>query len=132
MKYHEVEEDPDTLAVLYRGDLEVRFITADSGALGANDYRVLLWGDNNIVVGISEAYSKDIIDEFVVDKVTKDLVSDYDVDDEIKNDMVRELAVKHLADSLDKILEELILERDIGAIEDVSFEKGIQDILDDY
>jgi len=132
MKYHEVEEDPDTLAILYRGDLEVRFITADSGALGANDYRVLLWGDNNIVVGISEAYSKDIIDEFVVNKVTKDLVSDYDVDDEIKNDMVRELAVKHLADSLDKILEELILERDIGAIEDVSFEKGIQDILDDY
>ena len=132
MKYHEVEEDPDTLAILYRGDLEVRFITADSGALGANDYRVLLWGDNNIVVGISEAYSKDIIDEFVVDKVTKDLVSDYDVDDEIKNEMVRELAVKHLADSLDKILEELIMERDIGAIEDVSFEKGIQDILDDY
>lgn len=132
MKYHEVEEDPDTLAILYRGDLEVRFITADSGALGANDYRVLLWGDDNIVVGISEAYSKDIIDEFVVDKVTKDIVSDFDVDDEIKNEMVRELAVKHLADSLDKILEELIMERDIGAIEDVSFEKGIQDILDDY
>ena len=132
MKYHEVEEDPDTLAILYRGDLEVRFITADSGALGANDYRVLLWGDDNIVVGISEAYSKDIIDEFVVSKVTKDIVSDFDVDEEIKNEMVRELAVKHLADSLDKILEELIMERDIGAIEDVSFEKGIQDILDDY
>ena len=132
MKYYEVEEDPDTLAVLYRGDLEVRFITADSEALGANDYRILLWGDDNIVVGISEAYSKDIIDEFVVSKVTKDIVSDFDVDDEIKNEMVRELAVKHLADSLDKILEELIMERDIGAIEDVSFEKGIQDILDDY
>ena len=109
MKYHEVEEDPDTLAILYRGDLEVRFITADSGALGANDYRVLLWGDDNIVVGISEAYSKDIIDEFVVSKVTKDIVSDFDVDDEIKNEMVRELAVKHLADSLDKILEELTI-----------------------
>ena len=54
------------------------------------------------------------------------------IHDEIKNEMVRELAVKHLADSLDKILEELILERDIGAIEDVSFEKGIQDISDDY
>ena len=92
----------------------------------------MLWGDDNIVVGISEAYSKDIIDEFVVSKVTKDIVSDFDVDDEIKNEMVRELAVKHLADSLDKILEELIMERDIGAIEDVSFEKGIQDILDDY
>ena len=87
MKYHEVEEDPDTLAILYRGDLEVRFITADSGALGANDYRVLLWGDDSIVVGISEAYSKDIIDEFVVDKVTKDIVSDFDVDDE--NDTFR-------------------------------------------
>ena len=85
MKYYEVEEDPDTLAVLYRGDLEVRFITAD-----------------------------------------------YDVDDEVKAEMVRELAVKHLADSLDKILEELILERDIGAIEDVSFETGIKEILDDY
>jgi hypothetical protein len=132
MKYYEVEEDPDTLAVLYRGDLEVRFITADSEALGANDYRVLLWGQDSIVVGISEAYSKDIIDEFVVDEVTKDLMSDYDVDDEVKAEMVRELAVKHLADSLDKILEELILERDIGAIEDVSFETGIKEILDDY
>ena len=40
MKYYEVEEDPDTLAVMYSGDLEVRFITADSEALGANDYRV--------------------------------------------------------------------------------------------
>jgi hypothetical protein len=46
--------------------------------------------------------------------------------------MVRDLAVRHLANSLDKILEELILERDIGALTDVSFETGIKDILDDY
>ena len=67
MKYYETDEDPDTLAILYRGDLEIRFITADSEALGAKDYRVLLWGEDTIVVGISESYSKDIIDEFVVD-----------------------------------------------------------------
>jgi|TARA_R110002020_G_scaffold82342_1_gene203731 hypothetical protein len=132
MKYYETDEDPDTLAILYRGDLEIRFITADSEALGAKDYRVLLWGEDTIVVGISESYSKDIIDEFVVDEITKEVMQNYNNDDEVKAEMVRDLAVRHLANSLDKILEELILERDIGALTDVSFETGIKDILDDY
>ena len=132
MKYYETDEDPDTLAILYRGDLEIRFITADSEALGAKDYRVLLWGEDTIVVGISESYSKDIIDEFVVDEITKEVMQNYNNDDEVKSEMVRDLAVRHLANSLDKILEELILERDIGALKDVSFETGIKDILDDY
>lgn len=132
MKYYETDEDPDTLAILYRGDLEIRFITADSEALGAKDYRVLLWGEDTIVVGISESYSKDIIDEFVVDEITKEVMQNYNNDDEVKSEMVRDLAVRHLANSLDKILEELILERDIGALTDVSFETGIKDILDDY
>ena len=132
MKYYETDEDPDTLAILYRGDVEIRFITADSEALGAKDYRVLLWGEDTIVVGISESYSKDIIDEFVVDEITKEVMQNYNNDDEVKAEMVRDLAVRHLANSLDKILEELILERDIGALTDVSFETGIKDILDDY
>ena len=40
-EYYETDEDPDTLAVLYRGEIEFRFITADSQALGTKDYRVL-------------------------------------------------------------------------------------------
>ena len=59
-------------------------------------------------------------------------MQNYNNDDEVKAEMVRDLAVRHLANSLDKILEELILERDIGALTDVSFETGIKDILDDY
>ena len=73
-EYYETDEDPDTLAVLYRGDIEVRFITADSQALGTKDYRVLLWDAEKIVIGISSSYSRDIIDEFVVGQITRDIL----------------------------------------------------------
>ena len=131
MKYHEVEEDPDTLAILYRGDLEVRFITADSQALGTKDYRVLLWDAQKIVIGISSSYPRDIIDEFVVGEITRDILVSTD-DEEIKREVVREMAVKHLADSLELILEELMLDRDASYIEQASFDEGIKDILGDY
>ena len=93
-EYYETDEDPDTLAILYRGDVKVRFIVADDLALGTNDYRVLLWDKSNVVVGISSSYSRDIIDEFVVSKVTMDMIEHYDED--IKTEVVREMAVKHL------------------------------------
>jgi len=130
MKYYETDEDPDTLAVLYRGNVEVRFITADSSALGTKDYRVLLWDSTNIVIGISSNYSRDIIDEFVVSKITQDMLEMYDED--IKTEVVRDLAVRHLADSLEEILEIIIRDRDLNYVEETSFDEGIRDILGDY
>jgi len=130
-EYYETDEDPDTLAVLYRGEIEVRFITADSQALGTKDYRVLLWDAQKIVIGISSSYSRDIIDEFVVGEITRDILVSTD-DEEIKREVVREMAVKHLADSLELILEELMLDRDASYIEQASFDEGIKDILGDY
>ena len=129
-EYYETDEDPDTLAILYRGDVKVRFIVADDLALGTNDYRVLLWDKSNVVVGISSSYSRDIIDEFVVSKVTMDMIEHYDED--IKNEVVREMAVKHLADTLEGLLENLVRNRDLSEIDQTSFEEGIKDILDAY
>jgi len=129
-EYYETDEDPDTLAVLYRGEVKVRFIVADDLALGTNDYRVLLWDKNNVVVGISSSYSRDIIDEFVVSKVTMDMLEHHD--DEVKTEMVREMAVKHLADTLESLLETLVRDRDFSEIDQTSFEEGIKEILDDY
>jgi len=130
MKYYETDEDPDTLAILYRGNVEVRFITADAAALGTRDYRVLLWDKDTVVVGISSTYSRDIIDEFVVSKVTKEVISQYQ-DEEVGAEVVRDMAVKHLADSLEAILEQLARDRNASYIEDTSFEEGIKDILGD-
>ncbi len=130
MNYYETDEDPDTLAILYRGNVEVRFITADSAALGTRDYRVLLWDNDTVVVGISSAYSRDIIDEFVVSKVTKDVMKQYH-NEEVASEVVRDMAVRHLAQSLETILEQLTLDRDASYIEDTSFDEGIKGILDD-
>jgi len=130
-EYYETDEDPDTLAVLYRGEIEVRFITADPQALGTKDYRVLLWDAEKIVIGISSPYSRDIIDEFVVGEITRDILVNND-DEEVKREVVREMAVKHLADSLELILEELMLDVDASYIEQTSFDEGLKDILGDY
>jgi len=130
MKYYETDEDPDTLAILYRGDVRVRFITADDAALGTKDYRVLLWDSSNIVIGISATYSRDIIDEFVVSKITEDMIDNFD--EELKREMVRDIAIKHLADTLEGILENLVRDRSANYIEETSFEEGIKDILGDY
>ena len=129
-EYYETDEGLDTLAILYRGDVKFRFIVADDLALGTNDYRVLLWDKSNVVVGISSSYSRDIIDEFVVSKVTMDMIEHYDED--IKTEVVREMAVKHLADTLEGLLENLVRNRDFSEIDQTSFEEGIKDILDDY
>ena len=40
--------------------------------------------------------------------------------------------MKNLADSLELILEELMLDRDASYIEQASFDEGIKDILGDY
>jgi len=129
-EYYETDEDPDTLAILYRGEVKVRFIVADDLALGTNDYRVLLWDKSNVVVGISSSYSRDIIDEFVVSQVTIEMLEKYD--DDVKTEMVREMAVKHLADTLESLLENLVRNRDFSEIDQTSFEEGIKDILGDY
>ena len=42
------------------------------------------------------------------------------------------MAVKHLADSLEIILEELMLDREASYIEETSFDEGLKDILGDY
>ena len=130
-EYYETDEDPDTLAVLYRGEIQVRYIPADSQALGTKDYRVLLWDKEKVVIGISSSYSRDIIDEFVVGEITRDILVSTD-DEEVKREVVREMAVKHLADSLEIILEELMLDREASYIEETSFDEGLKDILDDY
>ena len=92
---------------------------------------MLLWDAQKIVIGISSSYSRDIIDEFVVGEITRDILVSTD-DEEIKREVVREMAVKHLADSLELILEELMLDRDASYIEQASFDEGIKDILGDY
>ena len=92
---------------------------------------MLLWDAEKIVIGISSSYSRDIIDEFVVGEITRDILVSTD-DEEIKREVVREMAVKHLADSLELILEELMLDRDASYIEQASFDEGIKDILGDY
>ena len=74
--------------------------------------------------------SKTINQSLVSKKINRTIVSTDD--EEVKREVVREMAVKHLADSLEIILEELMLDREASYIEETSFDEGLKDILDDY
>jgi hypothetical protein len=104
--HREVESfDPDVLAVLTRGGVEITFVTASRHALDDKDYAVLLWSNKSMTVGVSEEYLYSEIDEYVVDGILSaaDLESEY-LEEAVK-EAVQEQAVSLFAKKLTEVFD---------------------------
>jgi len=104
--HKEVDDfDPEVLAILTRGGVEITFVTASRHALDGKDYAVLLWSNKSMTVGVSEEYLYSEIDEYVVDGILNaaDLDSEY-LEEAVKN-AVQEQAVSLFAKKLTEVFD---------------------------
>jgi len=104
--------DSDTLAVLENKVGTIRFITADEHALGTEDFKVLLWDKENMVIGLAESYVSDFLDVIVVDQVIEDLERVNIANEEVERSLVNSIAKQKLANMLETIMDILKVEGD--------------------
>jgi len=105
-------DDADTLAVLENKVGTIRFITADEHALGTEDFKVLLWDKENMVIGLAESYVSDFLDVIVVDQVIEDLERVNIANEEVERSLVNSIAKQKLANMLETIMDILKVEGD--------------------
>ena len=59
--------DDDVLAVLTRNGHEVLFVTASAAALNDSDFKVLMWVDNKVTIGISDSFFSREVNQYVLE-----------------------------------------------------------------
>jgi hypothetical protein len=109
-QYRKSELEPDILAILKEGPVTITFVTTSAHALNGADYSILTWEPSKMMIGISEEYFNDGLDEVIAEKVamTVEALSDVFSEKEI-NDLIKSSATTYLGDSLKGIVDELLL-----------------------
>ena len=97
--------DRDVLAVLKQGKITITFITADSYALGDDFYKVLLWDEESMIIGISEDFLNEDLDEQIAEAVARDVEM---YQPENPSEVIRKNATVYLGESLKTILNDLL------------------------
>lgn len=109
-KYESGNLDPDVLAVLKEGPVTITFITTSAHALNDLPYSILTWSPSDMMIGISEEFFNEGLDEMIADKVAMSIEALQDTfsPDEI-NAMIKESATTYLGDSLKAIVDNLLI-----------------------
>ena len=109
-KYESADLDPDVLAVLKEGPVTITFITTTAHALNDLPYSILTWSPSDMMIGISEEFFNEGLDEMIADKVAMSIEALQDTfsPDEI-NAMIKESATTYLGDSLKAIVDNLLI-----------------------
>ena len=109
-KYESADLDPDVLAVLKEGPVTITFITTTAHALNDQPYSILTWSPSDMMIGISEEFFNEGLDEMIANKVAMSIEALQDTfsPDEI-NAMIKESATTYLGDSLKAIVDNLLI-----------------------
>tara|TARA_Y100000004_G_C8945690_1_gene426177 strand:- start:970 stop:1368 length:399 start_codon:yes stop_codon:yes gene_type:complete len=109
-KYESADLDPDVLAVLKEGPVTITFITTTAHALNDRPYSILTWSPSDMMIGISEEFFNEGLDEMIANKVAMSIEALQDTfsPDEI-NAMIKESATTYLGDSLKAIVDNLLI-----------------------
>lgn len=110
MESHYFDFDPDVLAVLTRGGVEITFVSASASSLDDQDYSLLLWTENKMTIGVSNEYLNNEIDKYVVDGIVE--LAEDDSSEEALHDSVRNHAVTLFAQKLGEVFESVVLNVD--------------------
>lgn len=129
--------DNDVLAVMNKNGVKITFIVCDNDALGPEPYKLLLWDESAVLVGLSYQYLHHNFNEIIMNDVLKDMQSTVDTDmcqiDDIEDHPdFREKAIDAMSDNLSKILKSLISspKGKIESFRSASIDESISEILD--
>ena len=102
----------DTLAVLERSGTRIQFVVSKAVTLDGKDYKVLLWDEDYMLVGLADEFLNSEFDSKIVSEIIRELdeMEPTQVDQEA---YVRERSKDLLIESLENIIDALILTEDV-------------------
>ena len=102
----------DTLAVLERSGTRIQFVVSKAVTLDGKDYKVLLWDEDYMLIGLADEFLNSEFDSKIVSDIIRELdeLEPNQVDQE---EYVRERSKDLLIESLENIIDALILTEDV-------------------
>jgi|32_taG_2_1085360.scaffolds.fasta_scaffold66786_2 hypothetical protein len=102
----------DTLAVLERSGTRIQFVVSKAVTLDGKDYKVLLWDDDYMLIGLADEFLNSEFDSKIVSDIIRELdeLEPTQVDQE---EFVRERSKELLIEALENIIDALILTEDV-------------------
>lgn len=102
----------DTLAVLERSGTRIQFVVSKAVTLDGKDYKVLLWDEDYMLVGLADEFLNSEFDSKIVSDIIRELdeLEPAQVDQE---EYVRERSKELLIEALENIIDALILTEDV-------------------
>lgn len=102
----------DTLAVLERSGTRIQFVVSKSVTLDGKDYKVLLWDDDYMLVGLADEFLNSEFDSKIVTDIIREL-DEMEPDQVDQEQYVRERSKELLIEALENIIDALILTEDV-------------------
>lgn len=102
----------DTLAVIERSGTRIQFVVSKAVTLDGRDYKVLLWDEDYMLIGLADEFLNSEFDSKIVSEIIRELdeIEPAQVDQE---EYVRERSKDLLIESLENIIDALILTEDV-------------------
>jgi hypothetical protein len=121
------EFEHDVLAVVKRGQIEVTFLTAPRASINDADYDLVMWKKKEMQIVVAQEYLDDHVDEEIASEIAATVRESYNFDEPAD---IRETAIKLLAQKLDYIMNDVILNHSQNP-DELSFESALERLLDD-
>ena len=102
----------DTLAVLERSGTRIQFVVSKAVTLDGKDYKVLLWDEDYMLVGLADEFLNSEFDSKIVSEIIREL-DEMEPDQVDQEQYVRERSKELLIEALENIIDALILTEDV-------------------
>ena len=102
----------DTLAVLERSGTRIQFVVSKAVTLDGKDYKVLLWDEDYMLVGLADEFLNSEFDSKIVSDIIREL-DEMEPDQVDQEQYVRERSKELLIEALENIIDALILTEDV-------------------
>lgn len=102
----------DTLAVLERSGTRIQFVVSKAVTLDGKDYKVLLWDDDYMLIGLADEFLNSEFDSKIVSDIIREL-DEMQPDQVDQKEFVRERSKELLIEALENIIDALILTEDV-------------------
>lgn len=102
----------DTLAVLERSGTRIQFVVSKTVTLDGKDYKVLLWDDDYMLIGLAHEFLNSEFDS----KIVSDVVGEIDrlgLTQADQEEYVRERSTELLIEYLENIIDSLVMTEDV-------------------
>ena len=102
----------DTLAVLERSGTRIQFVVSKAVTLDSKDYKVLLWDEDYMLIGLADEFLNSEFDSKIVSDIIREL-DELEPNQVDQKEYVRERSKELLIEALENIIDALILAEDV-------------------